>query len=616
MTRYIAMLIALTSVPAAASCGGKGGEADAAGDEAGDAPEIDGDGADPDPEPDGDAAAEDPAGEGECTSDLDCDDSDPCTVDACDTDYGTCGHAPVDEDGDGYPAAEVGAATCPGGTDCMDDLATAFPGAPAIACSALDNDCNGRADLDDDGDGHEDAACGGDDCDDADPAAHPGGAPGCSGTADLDCNGDPDLDNDGDGHGAALAPDSTPCGGDDCDDTDPTIHPGADDGCLDGVDRDCDTVADGPMVAAPSDLHVSFGAGPTRGSRGDLAWTGTSFLAVYDSDWMTTGTQQDMWAYGITPSGSGIIPPSAKIVSDAELDFKPRIAWGTSFLGVAWIREQSPGGPVAVSLVHLDQDLVNQAQSQMGPDGSTEAAVAFGASGFMVCWEEPTFLFDRNIGCRKASESGTVLSAPATIASALDTELTPDVAWSGSEFGLVWATENMGTGFGNTFLMLLDEDMAPLLPGAVNVSAGTDIESFAPAIAWAGSAWAVTWSETEDSSSFDAMLNMVSPSGVPSIASARPCEVEGASALMQAAWTGSALGVVWTDTRDPANWEIYFRLLDGTGAPISSEVRVTNAAEPSQEPMIVWTGSEFGLLWQDERAFAPRMYFNRISLCD
>ena len=42
------------------------------------------------------------------------------------------------------------------------------------------------------------------------------------------------VDADGDGF---LSEDS---GGDDCDDTDPDVHPGADDPAGDGVDADCD----------------------------------------------------------------------------------------------------------------------------------------------------------------------------------------------------------------------------------------------------------------------------------------------------------------------------------------------------------------------------------------
>ncbi len=230
--RKTVMILGLVMV----SCGHGGGErdtatddgdetTDTAGDTAGDTAEDTAtDTAGDTPEDTAEDTATDMPSEVECATDGDCDDLDPCSVDTCDLDYNECEHDPVDADDDGYFASSVGGTACTGGTDCMDDLATAHPGAPMVECSALDNDCNGNADEDQDGDGYVDHDCtGGDDCDDSDEEVFPGSLTiDCDPMTihDHDCNGHPDTDNDADGFGAEA------CGGTDCDDLDAGYNPG------------------------------------------------------------------------------------------------------------------------------------------------------------------------------------------------------------------------------------------------------------------------------------------------------------------------------------------------------------------------------------------------------
>ncbi len=87
---------------------------------------------------------------------------------------------------------------------------------------------------DQDGDGFLSVEAGGDDCDDSDPRVYPGATDRPYDGLDADCAGDDDYDSDSDGYKSLTY------GGEDCDDDDLDIHPAALEVCGDGLDNDCD----------------------------------------------------------------------------------------------------------------------------------------------------------------------------------------------------------------------------------------------------------------------------------------------------------------------------------------------------------------------------------------
>ena len=209
-------------------------------------------------------------GDGVSSCEGDCDDGDaarhPGAAEACDGLDNDCdGVVPDDEtDGDGD-----GVSSCAG--DCDDEAGDVYPGAEEV-CDGLDNDCeDGVPDDERDGDGDGVSDCAGD-CDDEDAAVFPGAEEVCNG-ADDDCDGVvPDDETDGDGDGALACEDCddddadldpldhdgdgvSSCDGD-CDDGDPTRHPGAVELC-NGVDDDCDGVVPADENDGDGDGHLA-----------------------------------------------------------------------------------------------------------------------------------------------------------------------------------------------------------------------------------------------------------------------------------------------------------------------------------------------------------------------
>jgi hypothetical protein len=205
----------------------------------------------------------------------DCDDTDatvhPTAFELCDGLANACTSLPADEidnDGDGAVECTVDANGWDGlplrtGGDCDDTDATVFPGAPEL-CDGQANACTALPanEIDDDGDGTVECTIDaggwdalpvkvGGDCDDTDPTVEPGAPELCDGQANG-CGALPALEVDDDGDGVVECAidaggwDAVPVKtGEDCDDTGPdaaTIYPGAPALC-DGLVNDCDAVA-------------------------------------------------------------------------------------------------------------------------------------------------------------------------------------------------------------------------------------------------------------------------------------------------------------------------------------------------------------------------------------
>ena len=152
------------------------------------------------------------------------------------------------------------------GDDCDDTKVSVWPGAPEDDCTdPVDYNCDGSVGYADaDGDGSP--AC--EDCDDSRAETRPNATELCNGIDD-DCDGLIDYfaadeqtftrDRDSDGYGGVDAETTEACEAeegwsataDDCDDSDPAIHPGAEETC-DGVDQDCDDNIDDNATDAPA----------------------------------------------------------------------------------------------------------------------------------------------------------------------------------------------------------------------------------------------------------------------------------------------------------------------------------------------------------------------------
>ncbi|MEZ4238735.1 MAG: Ig-like domain-containing protein [Myxococcota bacterium] len=163
--------------------------------------------------------------------------------------------------------------------------------------------------ADADGDGHDAVAQGGDDCDDADATVYPGAPETPYDGIDQDCADGDLVDVDGDQHDAAQV------GGDDCDDADPAAYYGAPDTVGDGVDQSCDGI-DG--MDFDGDGYASIPSGGDDCGDSDPAQHPGATDAWYD------GVDSDCdGACDYDMDGDGAVLAGTVVPNDSACDLQP-----------------------------------------------------------------------------------------------------------------------------------------------------------------------------------------------------------------------------------------------------------------------------------------------------
>ena len=529
----------------------------------------------------------------------DCDDEDdrvyPGATEVCDT---------VDQDCDGDLLDVLGAdddsdlyldISC-GGDDCNDADASVHPGAPEAGCDFVDHDCDGDsldgfADQDDD-DYLNDACSGGTDCDDTDPAIHPGATEACD-LVDDDCDGDlldaPGADDDGDTY-----LDET-CGGPDCDDTDGDIHPGGTEVC-DTVDDDCDgDLLDAPGADTDGDTHLDERCGgPDCEDMDPTIYPGAPTTCdMIDDD--CSGT----WADDADADDDGDTVLDETCGGPDCVDTDATIHTGAPEICSDGIDQNCDTVPDGPSKIMEEQPVTTD------PAESSDPSLAWSGSEYGVAWQD-TRDGTSQIYFARVQPDGLKLGTDVRISNGTDAAGRPSLVWSGSEYGLAWDD----TRHGDREIYLVRISPAGAKGTDVRVTVDSADQGM-PSLAWSGSEYGVSW-HGYGFGGGEIFFARVSDVGVKIGSDVRITTDFNSSGYASLAWASSQYGVAWHDDRDGSS-EIYFVRISGAGAKLGTDTRISDLPTQSRAPSLAWSGSEFGVAWDDMRDGSEEIYFSRIS---
>ena len=183
----------------------------------------------------------------------------------------------------------------------------------------------------------------------------------------------------------------------------------------------------------------------------------------------------------------------------------------------------------------------------------------------------------------------------------------PSLVWTWSEFGVSWNDSRDGN---DEIYFARVSSAGDKIGSDFRVTNDASYSRY-PSLSWTGSEFGVSWQDYRDGN-YEIYFARISSAGAKIGSDLRVTYNNKGSGLPSLSWTGSEFGVGWMDSRD-GNDEIYFARVSSAGAKQGGDVRISYAPHESYFPSLVWTGSEFGVSWDDARDFSWEVYFARIS---
>ena len=313
-------------------------------------------------------------------------------------------------------------------------------------------------------------------------------------------------------------------------------------------------------------------------------------------------------AYSNEATAATASPPGTnlRLTSAAGSSLNPVVAWSGSEYGVAWCDTRD--GDTAVYFSRLSPDGVKPtAELRVTTTGSPrDPSLCWNGSEFGLAWDDNRNGNREIYFCRIAA-GGSKQGADLRITSAAGDSFATSLAWTGSQFGMSWF--DLRNGGNDIFFARL---------GSTGVKQGADVrvtifstDAMAPSLAWTGSQFGVSWHDQLNGIA-EVFFTRISDAGVKLGSDVRLTSFGVGSRFPSLTWTGSQFGVSWADDRN-GDSEIYFCRVSAAGSKQGADVRLTSATGDSTHPQLSWTGSEFGVVWEDSRGSGPEIYFATVS---
>jgi phosphoribosylformylglycinamidine (FGAM) synthase PurS component len=340
-------------------------------------------------------------------------------------------------------------------------------------------------------------------------------------------------------------------------------------------DATVESVAGGhPVPADEIGADIRIGGepvyGPVATDEGDpaVAFDGTNYLVVWED--IRSEDSWDIFGARVSPAGSLLDTAGIVIAVAIEAQWYPAVAFdGTNYL-VVWEDYRN-------TQEYSNSDIYG---ARVGVDGSV-----LDPGGIVICHD-------------------------------LSDQCAPAISFDGTNYLVVWHDNRLDYPYSwDIYGARVGVDGGVLDPGGIPISTATENQGW-PRVAFDGTNYLVVWHDYRSAYSWDIYGGRVSVDGsvldTAGIAISTVAESQG---FPDVAFDGTNYLVAWQDGRCGSSWDIYGARVgvDGSVAD-SAGIAISDAVNHQSSPRVAFCGSNYLVVWEDQRSGALDVYVARVSV--
>ncbi len=362
-------------------------------------------------------------------------------------------------------------------------------------------------------------------------------------------------------------------------------------------------VAPSGVVLDPDGIAISD---TSVGERPSVSFGGSNYLVVWNDH--RNGVDFDIYGARVAQSGTVLDPDGIAISTTADDQLYPTVTFSDTNFLVVWTDYYSD-----TSIIYGAR--ISQSGVVLDPDGIAISTGGYGFSsvGFDGVNYFTVYHYSSDIYGTRVSQDGVVLDPDGIIISmAGNSQYWSAIAFDGTNYLVVW-TDGRETMSSDIYGMRISSS-GFLLDSVAFVVSDAARNQHSPQVAFNGSNYLVVWDNDNNGDIYGAR---VSPSGVVLDPDGIAISDSGNAWSCAVASDGVNYFVVWTDARPGSNYyDIYGARVSQSGEVLDpGGIVISDAVEGQFEPAIAFNGRNYFVVWSDARNsyWPPDIYGARVN---